>query len=189
VLSLVVVAAIMATVGLIVASGAGPFGTSDDGSDGDGDGGRQGAAIAVVSANSFDPQSRDAEKLEREDTVQQAIDGDRNTAWTTETYRREDFGGLKDGVGLLLTLDGPATLTSVDLVTNTVGYTVEIYVGDSFGPDPAAWGDPVAQLADGPATATLGLVEARGSRVLIWIRDTGRTGERFRFELAEVALR
>ncbi|MEZ5408389.1 MAG: protein kinase [Acidimicrobiales bacterium] len=189
VLSLLAVAAIMVVVALLVASGVGPFGTSDDGTPGDGaDGGNPGAAIAVVSAASFDPQSRDAEKLEREDLVPQAFDGDRSTAWSTETYRREDFGGLKDGVGLLLTLDETATLSTAELVTNTVGYALEVYVGDSFGPDPSSWGEPAAQVGDGPATASLDLGDARGSTVLIWIRDTGRTGERFRFELAEVTL-
>ncbi|MDH5289774.1 MAG: hypothetical protein OEY41_07220, partial [Acidimicrobiia bacterium] len=189
VLSLIVVAAVMVTVGLLVATGAGPFGTSDDGTAGDSADGRPQAAITVASATSFDPQSRDAEKLEREDLVTRAFDGDRSTAWSTETYRREDFGGLKDGVGLLLALDDTATVHTVDLVTNTVGYTLEIYVGDSFGPDPSSWGDPAAQLGDGPATASLDLIDARGSMVLVWIRDTGRTGQKFRFELAEVALR
>ncbi len=189
VLSLVVVAAIMVAVFAIVASGAGPFGSGDDDGPMDDTDGRQGAALAVVDAASFDPQTRDPEQLEREDLVAQAFDGDRLTAWSTETYRREDFGGLKDGVGLLLSLEEAATLQSIDLVTNTVGYTVEIYVGDSFGPDPSAWGSPAAQVAEGQPEVSLELGEARGSTVLIWVRDTGRTGEKFRFELAEVALR
>lgn len=188
-LSLVAVAAIMALIVVIVASGAGPFGNADDDTSGGDNGGDPAAPLAVASAVSFDPQTRDPEKQEREDLVPLAFDGDRNTAWVTETYRREDFGGLKDGVGLLLSLDEATTVSAVDLTTNTVGYTVEIYVGDTFGPDPTAWGPPAAQVGDGPPEVSLDLTDARGSVVLVWVRDTGRTGEKFRFELAEVTLR
>ena len=189
-LSLAAVGLVVVLLGAAVAAGWGPFSSADDpgGDDSGGTGPAEGAALTITSLTSFDPQSKDPDKQEKENLVSLATDGDRATAWTTELYRRDDFGGLKDGVGLLLTLGEASTVRRVDLVTNTVGYTVEVYVGDTFGPDSATWGEPAGVVSEGPATASVDLSGAKGSTVLLWVRDTGLTGQKFRFELAEVTL-
>ena len=79
-------------------------------------------------------------------------------------------------------------------MTNSRGWNVEIYVGDDFGPDdnpdfaPGEFGTRAGVVSDGEGTVTVDLVNAEGSAVLIWITETGVTGDnnKIRFELAEV---
>ncbi|MCP4228077.1 MAG: hypothetical protein GY773_32415, partial [Actinomycetia bacterium] len=118
-----------------------------------------------------------------------AVDGDIETAWTTENYRGRNLSGLKDGVGLLITLDERLPLNQIELDTNTEDWLAEIYVGDAFGDDPGTWGGPVTTIEAGSNRVVRELNQAEGQIVLIWIRDTGVSGERIRFELAEVVIK
>lgn len=148
-----------------------------------------GTGLPIVSVASFDPESNDPDKQEREEITGLAIDGDRTTAWTTESYRRANLGGLKSGVGLQIGLGQTLPLNRIELQTNSEGWVAEFYVGDSFSEDGSDWGTPVATVELGGGEETVGLARTEGSMILLWIRDTGRSGERFRFELAEVIVR
>ena len=148
-----------------------------------------GPGLMITDLHSFDPQSSDDVKLENEEIVPLAADGDLATAWTTEPYRRRELGGLKEGVGLLIGIDEQLPLNRIELETNTEGWVAEIYVGDSFADDGSDWGEPVATVDAGSDRVVRELGRAEGRVVLLWLRDTGVTGERFRFELAEVVLR
>ena len=67
--------------------------------------GPQVAKLAVAKAIDFDPRADGGSAQESPKEAKLAIDGDRDTAWRTERYRkRADFGGLKPGVGLVLDL-------------------------------------------------------------------------------------
>ena len=145
--------------------------------------------LPITQITSFDPQTSDPDKQEREDLVSLAIDGDIETAWTTESYRGRDLSGLKDGVGLLITLEERLPLNQIQLDTNTEGWKGEIYVGDSFGEDPTQWGTPAVTIDAGSNRVVRDLNRAEGQTVLIWVRDTGVSGERNRFELAEVVIK
>jgi hypothetical protein len=147
------------------------------------------APLTVVDVSSFDPQTSDANKEEQQELAPLAIDGDPNTAWATERYRQRELGGLKDGVGLLLELSEARPLSEIELQTNTADWTAEIYVADSFSDDGSDWGDPVASIVAGSNRVVRPLDQAQGAIVLLWIRDTGVTGDRFQFELTEVTVR
>jgi serine/threonine-protein kinase len=147
------------------------------------------SGLPIASATSFDPQTTDADKSEREDLVDLAFDGDLDTAWMTEPYRGRNLSGLKTGVGLLLTLEERLPLNEITLETNTSDWTAEIYVGDGFDDDESTWGPPAAAVEAGSRRMVLNLGRAEGQIVLIWIRDTGVSGDRNRFELAEVVIR
>ena len=188
-LSLVAVLAVAGTLAGAALGGLGPFesGGSDEVEvvnplD------EAGPGLAIAQAHSFDPLTADDEKLENEDLVPRAIDGDPSTAWRSERYRQPGLSG-KQGVGLLLELGQSLPLNRMELVTNTEGWVADFYVGETFGPDPASWGPPVATVEGGSTEALVDLKRAEGSVVLLWIRDTGTTDERFRFELAEVVIR
>ena len=148
-----------------------------------------GPGLPIVSVTSFDPESNDPDKQEREEITGLAIDGDLTTAWTTESYRRANLGGLKSGVGLRLGLGETIPLNRIEMQTNSEGWVAEVFVGDSFADDGSDWGVPVATVQLGGEDETIDLLRAEGSMVLLWIRDTGRSDERFRFELAEVVIR
>lgn len=166
-------------------------------------GGRDGGVsidepIAIAEAIPFDPEGDDP-FTEQNTLAELAIDGDPDTIWRTEGYRRAGLGGLKDGVGLVLVLDGERTLDAIELdVASEDEWRVEVYVGDGDfgenGEDFAPGFDPVAVLDDGSTGASLD--GATGSHVLLWITETGvlendswgRAGLNHRFVLREVEL-
>ena len=139
-----------------------------------------GSSAAMVEATSFDPLG---DGDERPDLTEFAIDGDQETLWRTDTYTRESFGNLKAGVGLILTLESESSIGQLTLVTANEGWDAEIYVGDEFGPDsrefdPSALGDPAAVIESGGEIEEVSLDGARGSKILVWITETGLTNDR-----------
>jgi hypothetical protein len=148
------------------------------------------AALTIAAARSFDPQTSDDNKDENPRLVPLAIDGDPKTFWATAKYRQAHFAGLKDGVGLILSLDQPTTISRLTLATNTEGWSAEVYVSDDdFGDDPAGWGRAVATIPAGGKAQDVPLTQpTRGSRVLLWLTDTGQSSAGYRFELDEVTL-
>jgi hypothetical protein len=85
-----------------------------------------GAHLDAMAA--YDPEGDGSEHDERLD---QATDGDLSTYWETEHYSSEDFGNLKPGVGLVLDAGSPVELSTIQLATDTPGFTAEIQAGDS----------------------------------------------------------
>jgi hypothetical protein len=86
--------------------------------------------VRPASATGFDPLGTDG--AERPELALYAVDGKPSTDWHSESYNSEDLGGLKSGVGLLLTLDQsvPVKQVSVDFGSGSGG-SAEIRVGDS----------------------------------------------------------
>ena len=150
-------------------------------------------SATIVSAEPFDPRG---DQSERADIAPRAIDGDPETMWRTDTYDRAGLAGLKPGVGLILTLDRSTSLDEIEFLTASSGWRAEIYVGDDFGPNDSSFstdslGDPLAVVEDGGASETASLGGATGSKVLLWITETGTTPdindrEVHRFVLFEV---
>ncbi len=149
---------------------------------------------SIVGARTLDSPALGGDGTENDDLVGGAFDGDDDTSWRSDTYRRPDFGQLKTGVGLILDLGGQARVEEIDLQTNSEDWTIEFYVGDSFGDDPASWGEPVAVIVDGDGRERIDDIGAVGSELLLWITDHGLSedgsdeGEEddHRFELAEI---
>jgi serine/threonine-protein kinase len=93
-----------------------------------GGGGGTGATVQLHGLAGYDPQG---DRVEHNELAALATDGDPSTSWTTETYNSQDFGGLKDGVGLVLDAGSPVKLSSLTVQTPTPGFTAEIQSGDS----------------------------------------------------------
>ena len=131
----------------------------------------------------FDPQG---DGSEREDRAPFAIDGDPATAWTTETYdSRQDFVGLKQGVGLVLDVGDGAEVRELVLTTPNEAWSATIHVAGAIGGDIGDWGEPAAVLEGaGPGETTVDL-DAEGRYVLVWITDLGGRS----FELQEAVVR
>ncbi len=133
-----------------------------------GDGGGNGAAVAIRSVSSFDPAG-DGE--EHEDEVGNLVDGNPSTTWRTSNYNGPDFAGLKPGVGFVLVLEGPTALGSLELLGTSKGFDAEVVVADAPRADRAAWGE-AADTDDGVGTdATFDLDGKTGGAVLVWITD------------------
>ncbi|WP_433248108.1 protein kinase family protein [Streptosporangium sp. CA-135522] len=85
--------------------------------------------VKPASATGFDPLGGGDERGE---LALYAVDGKPSTDWHSESYNSEDFGRLKDGVGLMLTMDQsvPVKQVSVDFGSGSGG-SAEVRVGDS----------------------------------------------------------
>ncbi|MCF8554704.1 MAG: protein kinase [Candidatus Nanopelagicales bacterium] len=87
------------------------------------------AKIAAVTI--YDPLGDDAENSEQ---ALLAIDGDKESAWTTVNYRQADMSG-KAGVGLVLDLGSAQDVYAVEVDFTSIGHSAEIYVANSTEPD------------------------------------------------------
>ena len=148
--------------------------------DGSGGGSGSGAAPAIASVSDFDPFGNNGS--ENPQLVALAIDGDPSTAWNSETYVTRDVGG-KPGVGLVLTLDASADVSSVEVV-GAGGSDVEIYVSEQAGATLDDWGPVRARASDISDDATIAVdPSVRGRDVLVWFTATP---ESLRIDVAEL---
>jgi serine/threonine-protein kinase len=96
--------------------------------------------LSSSAAHAYDPLG---DKVEHSDQARAAIDDDRNSVWTTESYN----GGLsKKGVGLYVDAKPGVAARQIILRTATPGWTAAVY-GATLGP-PATLGPGWTKLAD-----------------------------------------
>ncbi len=153
-------------------------------------------APSIAGAVALDDPALGGDGDEFNDLVPNAFDGNDETVWRTDTYRGPLFGRLKPGVGFLIDLGGRAEVSEIELDTESDGWSIEIYVGDEFPPDPTAWGSPAATIVDGDGRERVE-VSGVGTQLLLWITDHGTSDDGsdpdeeddFRFELAEIVVR
>jgi tRNA A-37 threonylcarbamoyl transferase component Bud32 len=140
--------------------------------------------LTIESAAAFDPGG---DGHENDGDAPLAIDGDPATSWNTEGYNDRDITKLKEGVGLVLTLDQARKLEKLELDSPTNAWKAAIYVADAPAADLSGWGSPVATAEGIPAgTSTIDLDGAEGRAVLVWILDRGDAPGREGAELREV---
>jgi len=135
--------------------------------------------LGIASINPADPTG------EHQELVGRAIDGDPATFWSSMTYKRADFGGLKDGVGLALTLPEGSLVRTVKLQVNGTGGNVEIRATDAANPTAGRL------LASGPlqpGTFTLDPATTTSSLVLWFTQLPTAADGTFRIELSEITL-
>jgi eukaryotic-like serine/threonine-protein kinase len=125
-------------------------------------GSTSGSTVQLKGVGDYDPQGNGGE---HSDTAPLATDGNPATVWRTEIYGNQDFGGLKDGVGLVLDAGSSVELAQVTVATPTPGFTAEIEVGDSqSGPFEA---DSSSQTV--AAKTTFALNGRSGQYYVVWI--------------------
>lgn len=144
--------------------------------------------INAANVRDFDPQGDGSENPTQ---AQLAVDGDPVTAWSTALYKkRPDFGGLKDGVGLLIDLERPTAVSQVVLAFLRPGVDYEIRVADArseqvdgyrvVGKATKAGSVSTLNLDGGPVTARFWLV---------WLTKLPKDGSGYRTSIGEVQLR
>jgi serine/threonine protein kinase len=95
-------------------------------------------AVHVSGVTGYDPQGTGGE---HDNSASQATDGNPATFWYTEHYSSSDFGGLKDGVGLLVKAGSARKLKELTVTSDTPGFTAKIEAGNSqTGPFPPVSG-------------------------------------------------
>jgi hypothetical protein len=120
---------------LVVAAGAfvavvllGGAGHTHGGSGPGGGSSSDGRAVTLRGLTTYDPQGDGGEHMS---SAPFATDGDPSTSWYTETYDSPQFGGLKDGLGLVLSAGSSVKLSTLTVQTPTPGFVAQIEVGDS----------------------------------------------------------
>ena len=123
----------------------------------------------------------EGDTIDHPEKVELAYDTDPATFYYTTTYQQAGFGGFKDSLGMELKLREPASVSKVELLTNTPGGKVQILKG-------GAGGEVLAEgtFAD---TTTFELPEpVVGDSFTIWMTELPQVSDGFRLELNEVVL-
>jgi predicted Ser/Thr protein kinase len=134
-----------------------------------GGGGSPGSAVHLSGLSGYDPQGTGGE---HDELAGRATDDNPATFWTTETYDSQDFGGLKDGVGLMLDAGSSVKLTQLTVTTPTPGFTAEIQSGDSSTGGFTT--DSSSKTVDGTTTFTLSGKTAQ--YYVVWITQLTPAG-------------
>ena len=131
-------------------------------------------SITIASIHSYDPDDKD-QGTENPDQVGLAIDGDSASAWSTNCYASQYFGG-KAGVGLVIELSTPTTGT-VSVTMKNAPYQLEIFAtsASAIPTSVKSWGPRVQprSFSNSPGTVTA-LVNASPARyVLVLLHEVG----------------
>jgi hypothetical protein len=145
------------------------------------------AALPLVAAalRDFDPQG---DGRERPATVGAAVDGELSTAWTTERYSSAAFGGLKEGVGLLLDLGAPTPVSSLELALSRPGVAVELRAAPTAAGDVGSYRLLAHGRADGERLVLSPPEGTRERFYLVWLTHLPRDGDRFSAGIDELVL-
>jgi putative peptidoglycan lipid II flippase len=153
----------------------------------------QPAKVTIKAARDFDPQGDD--QTENPDEVKFAYDGDPSTRWRTVQYfGNPKLGNLKRGVGLVLDLETPQPVRSVQLTLSGTGTSVQFRVPES---EPAQTADPpmssdklwrtVAAESNAGGSATLTAEQGVTTRyVLVYLTSLPKEGTGYRGGIYEV---
>lgn len=149
-----------------------------------------GAPVPVVRAVDFDPEGSNGE--EYPDRVPGALDGDPDTAWTTEEYYNSPLGGLKSGVGLVLDLGGRREVATVSL--RLLGWGSDVELRAAPAAELPADADGFAVVADAEQVGSLVTLRpeepVRARYLLVWFTSLPLSGEdRYRGGIADVQVR
>ena len=146
----------------------------------------RGGALTVVKATAFDPPPGDGQ--EDDTRLPLLIDGNPATVWSTEVYTTHDFGHLKKGVGVYLTLNTAAKLHTLTINSPSRGWTGQVYVANAAASTLAGWGKAVASFSVHSQVTSVGLGSTRGSTVLVWITDLGAPSPQAKVDIGELTL-
>jgi eukaryotic-like serine/threonine-protein kinase len=157
VLALIAAAAIVAGV-LGLGGSKGDKGSSG----GSGSGGAVAQNVTLHGVGDYDPQGTGSE---HSSSAPLATDGNPSTAWYTEHYASAAFGGLKDGLGLVVNAGRAVKLGKLTVSTSTPGFTAKILAGRS--PSSGFQTDSASQTVSGTTTFTLSGKKAQ--YYVVWI--------------------
>lgn len=141
------------------------------------------SAPVVAGVRTLDP-SGDGEN---DETAPRAIDDDPASFWSSSTYASAQFGGLKDGLGLVVALTEPSQVSGVTVTANGAGGSVELRTA----PGPGLEGSTVlaaGEIVGGPVD--LAPPEpALTQYLIVWFTRLPQTGAGYRVELTQVQVR
>ena len=188
------VASILLILGAVAAAliFAGVFASDERDRRGGGGPGPDLATIPISEITDFDPPPGDGEELG--DLTDLAWDGNpTGTAWVGEHYATEDFGGLKDGVGIVVETEEPAGPRLMRVEAPEGGWSAEVYEAPEEPPATLdEWGPPIGEVSDGGTSEDIELSpDGEHSFFLLWftrLAPSSAESGQFRPEVADVEL-
>ena len=134
----------------------------------------------------FDPPPGDG--TERRGEVPNAYDDDLSTAWRSERSSSERFGGIKQGVGLLVDLGAVRPVGRVELALQTDGTAIEVRVGDAEAADAAGYRLVASGRSSGGALALALPAGTRARYCLVFVTGLPRVQDRYLAGIQELRL-
>jgi hypothetical protein len=143
-----------------------------------------------VTGSAYDPLG---DRGEHDEEAGNAVDSNPATIWETDRYKSAGLGGLKAGVGFVLSLEEPKQARQLKLSLTTAGADFTVYATDDDAiPDQFAEGSgwrEVASQQDADAELTLKLSGGPQRHYLVWFTDLPQDGGGYRIGIAEAGLR
>ncbi|HSF97593.1 MAG TPA: protein kinase family protein [Ornithinibacter sp.] len=125
--------------------------------------------LAILKVEAYDPEG-DGE--ENNKLTPKVYDGDVTTGWFSENYRSEQFGGLKEGLGVIVDLGPNKKPQTVELVI-PVATSVEVYVGPDNRREGAT---KIGEKAEAQGTVKFDVpADVSGQYIVVWF--TGLTSD------------
>jgi eukaryotic-like serine/threonine-protein kinase len=148
------------------------------------------AAIRGVTGSAYDPLGDGGE---HDGEAGNAVDGNPSTSWETDRYRSSGLGGLKSGVGYVLSLDSPEEARQLNLTLTAAGADFAVYASaDDAIPDQFGAGSGWTELhtqQDAAAKLSVKLSGDPQRHYLVWFTDLPQDGGGYRIGIAEAGLR
>ncbi|WP_189046642.1 protein kinase family protein [Micromonospora sonchi] len=154
--------------------------------------------LKISNARIIDPDSRNRSEVRDAEKV---FDGDRDEGWSTETYPRSNFGGLKRGMGVWIDLGGEHTVKSVQVNLSTPGASAELLTGTIDGPSDKAGDEQVLtaylksrigqpfEEHDGTTMTFNGFdADQKYRYLLFWITELPSNGNGFKVGVQEITV-
>lgn len=140
--------------------------------------------LTIQTATGFDPLG---DGTENGSQARRTYDGDPSTVWTSEGYRGSaEFGGTKEGVGVIYTLATGSKVSAATLTLATKPQDVTVYVSTDRSLDGA---EELGKITNATGERTVqASAPLTGRYVIVWFTKAAHEeGERYRCSLAEVA--
>ena len=160
-----VIAALLAVGGLVVRPGASD--RPDDSADL--------SSVEPTEITSFDPEG---DGSENPDELSALLDDNPATSWSSDRYNSRKFGNLKPGLGLVLSFAPAQELRSLEVISETGGWSGQVHVAESAAADLAGWGPPLDTVTDSRPSEEFDLGGRTVGAVLIWFTDLGAESNR-----------
>jgi eukaryotic-like serine/threonine-protein kinase len=148
------------------------------------------APIRGVTGSPYDPLGDGGE---HDQQAPNAVDNNPATVWETDRYKSASLGGLKAGVGFVLSLDSPAEARQLNLTLTAAGADVTVYatdndaIPDEFG-EGSGWSE-VGKQVDAGTKLNMKLSGDPQRHYLVWFTDLPQDGGGYRIGIAEAGLR
>jgi hypothetical protein len=128
-----------------------------------------GSPVHLTAASTYDPQGDGSEHPE---AAARATDGNPATYWYTQHYGSSSFGGLKNGLGLVLDAGSAKKLKELTVKSDTPGFTAIIKSGQS---ETGPFG-PVSSSQTVGSSTTFSLRGSAAQYYVVWITELPSDG-------------